>query len=106
MFLIQMIVKKHKTRDGRLMLAICDHDIAGKKLSEGELQIDLSSDFYKGQEMNEKDIIELFKIAYIVNLAGEKSVDLAIRSGIIEKDHIIKIAGVPHAQCVIVREDE
>ena len=100
-----MIVKQHKTMDGRLMLAICDSDLKGKKFSEKELQLDLSSDFYDGEEKAEEVIVELFKIAYIVNLVGEKSVGLGIKEGVIEKEHVIKIKGIPHAQCVIVREE-
>ena len=98
-----MIVKEHKTRDGRLMLAVCDSELKGKKFYEGELQLDLSSDFYNGEEKPEEFIVELFKMAYIVNLAGEKAVSLGIKEKIIEKDHIIKVDGIPHAQCVIVR---
>lgn len=99
-----MIVKEHKTRDGRLMLAVCDSDLKRKRFSEGELQLDLSSGFYDGEERSEEFISELFKIAYVVNLVGKKAVGFGIKEGIIEKDHVMKIKGIPHAQCVIVRE--
>jgi hypothetical protein len=100
-----MIVKKHITRDGRLMLAICDSDLKGKKFVEKGLQLDLSSDFYNGEEMDEERILELFKVAYIVNLVGEKSIALGIKAELIEKEHVIEVCKVPHAQCVVVREE-
>ena len=98
-----MIVKKHKTINGQIILAVCDSNLAGKKFIEGDLQLDLSSDFYKGEEVNEEKIKELLKQAYIVNLAGKKCVGFALKLGIVEESHIIKIGGIPHAQCVIIR---
>ena len=88
-----------------MMLAICDASLKGKKFSEDDKQLDLSSDFYNGEEMSDEEVLELFKTAYIVNLAGEESVLFGIKAGIIEEDHIIKVDGIPHAQCVIVREE-
>ena len=44
-----MIVKIHK-RDDRTILAVCDSDLIGRTFTEGERQLDLSSDFYKGEE--------------------------------------------------------
>ena len=45
-----MIVKIHNN-EGRLILAICDKDILGKKFVEEKKQLDLSSGFYKGEQM-------------------------------------------------------
>ena len=50
-----MIVKKRTTRDGQLLLAICDSNLKGKKFSENGIQLDLSSEFYNGEEMDEDD---------------------------------------------------
>ena len=100
-----MIAKLHKSHEGRVILAVCDSDIIGKKFEEGERQMDLGCDFYKGEEMDEKRILNLMKAVHIVNLCGDKSVELGIRAGIIDKDNVIKIGGVPHAEGIIVRED-
>ena len=35
-----------------------------------------------------------------LNLVGKKTVDLGLRLGLISKENIIKIQGVPHAQCI------
>lgn len=100
-----MNVKKITTKDGQLMLAICDSSLKGKKFIEGDKQLDLSSDFYNGEKMNEEVVLELFKVAYTVNLAGEECISFAIKAGIIEKEHVITIDGIPHAQGVVVREE-
>jgi len=99
-----MLVKKHKTNDGRIILAVCDSDLIDKKFVEGDLQLDLCSDFYKGEERTDQEICELFKQAYIVNLVGEKSIGLGLKEKIIDKAHIIKIKNIPHAQAVIFTE--
>lgn len=100
-----MIAKKHKTRDGRIILAVCDSDLIGKKFEQGKLQIDLTTDFYKGEEKTESEILLMIQEAYILNLVGEKSVKLGLKQGLIDETHILNIQGIPHAQCVIVREE-
>jgi len=100
-----MLVKKHSTRDGKLILAICDSELIGKKFAQGKIQIDLTTDFYKGEEKSESEILLMIQEAYILNLVGEKSVKLALKQKLIDETHILKIEGIPHAQCVIVREE-
>lgn len=93
-----MIVKPNIHEDGRLFLAICDKNILGKKFEENDLQIDLSSSFFKGEEKNEEEIIKLIKNACMVNFAGKESVELAIKEGLVDKDKIITIKNIPTAQ--------
>jgi len=100
-----MLVKKHKTREGKLILAVCDSDLIGKKLEQGKIQIDLTNDFYKGEEKSEAEILYMFQEAYILNLVGEKSVKLALKQGLLDETHILRIEGVPHAQCIIIRDE-
>ena len=59
-----MICKKHVTEDGRLLLAVCDSSLKGKKFSSGDLQLDLTGSFYDGVEMKEEEVLELMKKAY------------------------------------------
>ncbi|MEE9525069.1 MAG: DUF424 family protein [Candidatus Woesearchaeota archaeon] len=99
-----MIVKLHKSLEGRVILAVCDSDICGKKFEEGDLQLDLSSNFYKGEEMDEERILNLMKSVHIVNLCGKKAVELGVKARIIDKENVVVISGVPHAGGIIVRE--
>lgn len=97
----RMIVKVHKTQDGRKIVAICDNDLIGKKFGEGNLQLDLSSSFYQGEEMSEKGVMESVKGCYVVNIVGEKSIKLAIKWGIVDKGNIIKIKNIPQVQAIL-----
>lgn len=101
-----MIGKIHKTFEGRTILAVCDSDIKGKKFEQGKMQLDLSSDFYKGRKMDKEELKELFRVVDIVHLVGEKAVELGVKEGIIEKELVLEVDGVPHAEVVIVREEE
>ena len=98
-----MIVKIHK-RDDRAILAVCDSDLIGRIFTEGDRQLDLTSDFYKGEERDDKDVGDLIRNADIVNLVGPKAVAIGIQEEVITQDHVITIAGIPHAQAVISHE--
>lgn len=99
-----MIVKTHKTPQGQKILAICDPNLLGKKFTQDGLQLDPTSDFYKGEEKSEAEILELIKDAYVINAVGKGCINFLLEHNLIEKENIITIAGIPHAQCIIVRE--
>ena len=99
----KMMVKQHVTRDKRLLLAVCDSELIGKKFEDDKIQLDLSSDFYKGEEMDEEKVLKLMKCASMVNLVGKKSVSFGIKAGIVEKEQVIEVEGIPHTQGVVVR---
>jgi len=92
-----MLVKKH-VNQGRLFLAICDSELIGKKFAEGNKQIDLNSDFYKGEKINEKDLLELLESVYMINAVGIKSTGFLIKNKKISKGDIIFIDKIPIAQ--------
>jgi uncharacterized protein len=96
-----MIVKIHKTPDKRKVVAICDNELIGQKFEEGKLQLDLSSDFYKGEDKSEEEVLELIKGSYIINVVGEKSIGFCLKLKILNETDIIKIKNIPHAQAVM-----
>lgn len=98
-----MIVKVHK-REDRTIVAVCDSDLVGRTFTEGGRQLDLASDFYRGEEKDDKEVGDLIRNADIVNLVGPKAVALGLQEEIITQDHVITIAGIPHAQAVITHD--
>ena len=96
----KMIIKEHITANNRLILTVCDKEIIGKKFETPDLKLDLGSDFYKGKEKTEKEIVKLFEQAYMVNLVGRESVELGLKSKIISKKDIIYIEKIPYVQAV------
>jgi hypothetical protein len=91
-----MIVKKHSSQ-GRLVIAVCDNSLVGKKFEEGDLILDLSSDFYKGEEMGEEELKELVKKANTINVVGEESVGFFIKEGIVSENEVKEISGIKYS---------
>jgi len=96
-----MIVKLHRTPDGRKLVAICDSELIGKKFEEGKLQLDLSSNFYKGEEKSKEEALNLIDGAYMINVVGRESVEFVLKLGVVNERSIIKIDNVPHVQAII-----
>lgn len=96
-----MLVKIHKSNNIRPVVAICDSDIIGKKFEEGKKQIDVRENFYKGTEMNKQELLKLIQRQTIedasFNIVGKESVEIALEAGIITKEGIHKVKGVPFA---------
>jgi hypothetical protein len=99
-----MIAKLHKGKDNKVVVAVCDSELLGKKFEEGNKQLDMTSDFFKGEEKDDLAIGDLIRNADSVNLVGEKAVKTGIDEGVVEEGHVKKIAGIPYAQAIIVRE--
>jgi hypothetical protein len=98
-----MIVKKHQ-RQGRLLIAVCDKEILGRKFEEGDKVLDLTSDFYDGEETDEEDIKALLKDAYLLDFVGEKALEFALNNDLVDKGHIIKVDNIPHASCLFMKD--
>ncbi|PIN87263.1 hypothetical protein COV19_00655 [Candidatus Woesearchaeota archaeon CG10_big_fil_rev_8_21_14_0_10_44_13] len=99
---MKMIVKTHKTHDGRRVIAVCDSEILGKKFEDKGMQLDLSCSFYKGDEKTDEELLEELKRPGSVNIVGEKSIKFFVERGLIDKNSVIRIKNVPHAQCVLM----
>jgi hypothetical protein len=73
------------------MLNVCDEEVFGCTLKENGLQISISEEFYGGDKVDEKRLIELLKTAPIINLAGNRCVELAVKKGFANKDAVKKV---------------
>ncbi|MCX9086939.1 MAG: DUF424 family protein [Candidatus Methanoperedens sp.] len=92
-------MKRYET-DGKLIVAVCDTDILGKKFKEGKLVLKLEESFYKGEEVCENEVKEALSCANIANIAGKRSIACAVECGCVDPDTVIFIDGIPHAQMV------
>ena len=92
-------LKIHKTY--RDVVAICDSELVGKKFEKGEHQLDVKENFFKGEEISEEKATQILKDMEredaTFNIVGECAVNCALKAGIISKDGIKKIQGVPFA---------
>lgn len=95
-----MIVNRKETSSG-ILLIVTDSELIGKKFEEGKKQLDLTTKFYLGQEKTEPEIQEMFKSSYLLHLTGEKAVNLGIKAGFVDKDKVLIIKGVKHAEALV-----
>lgn len=97
-----MIVKVHRTPDGRKIAAVCDKEVIGKLITGNNTQLDLKSAFYKGEEKNADEAVKIMRGSYIINLVGKESVALALSRGLIQKEGVIYLKKIPHAQAILM----
>jgi len=81
-----------------VLVAACDKELIGKKLKHGDAAIEIRRDFYEGEDVSEEELQNALQKATTANLFGEKTVNCAIKCGIIDLDSVIMIDCVPHAQ--------
>ena len=95
-----MLVKTHKDADGMRLFAICDPDLIGRRFEEGKRQLDINRSFYKGEEMDEDALRKLLTGTFTINACGKRSVELCILLGVVQRERVITIACVPHAEAM------
>lgn len=78
-------------------MTVCDSELFGERLQEGDLSIEVKESFYGGKEMEVEECLEKLKEATIANLVGS-IVDHAIEEGILDPSNVLEIEGVKHAQ--------
>ncbi len=54
--------------------------------------------FYDGAFASEEELVVNLRAATCANLVGKRTIKVAVSAGIINKDGVIRIGGVPHAQ--------
>ncbi len=100
---MMLIAKIHKKED-RTVIAVCDNSLVGTRIEDGTALLDLDSDFYKGEEYDEKTVGDLMRNADAVNLVGPVAVRIGVEEGIIDEKNIKKLKAVPYAQAVVVHD--
>ncbi|MDW7731636.1 MAG: DUF424 family protein [Methanolobus sp.] len=92
-----MYLKIHRSGDS-VIVAVCDRELIGKALKEGNISVTISEDFYKGDLVSEEEVRDTLSRAGNINIFGERSVSCAIDCGVVDKSGVRFINGVAHAQ--------
>ena len=94
-----MLIRIHQSY--RDVIAICDSDLIGKRFEEGKFQLDIKESFFKGEKTSKEKAMKIMQDMSredaTFNIVGEKSVDTALEAGIITKEGIKRIRGIPFA---------
>lgn len=94
-----MLIKIHKAY--REIVAVCDEEILGKTFEEGKTVLEVRESFFNGDKIEEKELEKTLRdfstSDATFNIIGEKSVKCAIKAGVITKEGVKKVKGIPFA---------
>ena len=74
---------------------MCDAELMGKDVVDGELKIHISESYYGKQLVDKDEAISFLKSASIMNLVGAETISLAIDLGIGSESGIKIISDIP-----------
>ena len=77
------------------MLNMCDAELIGKNVVDGELKIHINENYYGKQLVDKSEAISLLKSASIMNLVGKETISLATDLGIGSESGIKIISDIP-----------
>ncbi|MDG6952955.1 MAG: DUF424 family protein [Nitrososphaerota archaeon] len=80
---------------GTILVNICDEELVGSTVTEGKLKVHLSKEFYSGEIVNRGEALRLIRTCSIVNLAGSRSVSLAVDNRVGAPEAVREIQDVP-----------
>lgn len=94
-----MFIKIHEAY--RNIVALADSNLIGKIFVEDNRQIEVRPNFFQGEEKNYEEVLKILKEMYredaTFNIVGEESIKCALEAGVISKEGIIMIQGIPVA---------
>ena len=77
------------------MVNMCDAELIGKDIVDGELKININESYYGKQLVDKDEAISFLKSASIMNLVGKETISLAIDLGIGSESGIKIISDIP-----------
>ena len=80
---------------GTILANICDEELVGRTVTEGKLQVHLSKEFYSGEVVDKGEALRLIRTCSVVNLAGSRSVSLAVDNRVGAAEAVREIERVP-----------
>ncbi|MFX1308489.1 MAG: DUF424 domain-containing protein [Promethearchaeota archaeon] len=78
-------------------IACCDEELLNQVYKEGNLKIEISSQFFGGNLIDLEEAISILKEAMCFNIVGEKIINKAIENNLLPKEGVRFINGVPMA---------
>lgn len=98
-----ILVKVHKAY--RSVVAVCDSELIGKYLEEGKRELAIREHFFKGEEKTHEEARAFLQLYSdndaTFNIVGKESIKAAIEAGLITKEAVDHMQGVPFALILI-----
>ena len=95
--IIMKVYLKIHSRNGIDTVACCDEELLNKVFKEGNLRIEITSQFFEGDLIKIEEAIEILQAAAYFNIVGKKIIEKAISTNILPEGGVRYINGVPMA---------
>ena len=92
-----MLLRIHRSADNQTVVGICDRELIGTTLTEGDLNIVINHHFFGTHEATEEEVLAALNDCNNINMFGKRCVALAIEHGYLDTESCRVIGGVPHA---------
>ncbi|EMA55329.1 MULTISPECIES: DUF424 domain-containing protein [Halococcus] len=92
-----MIVNERETPEGRLV-SVCDPEVLGETFENGDLDFEVSEEFYDGEPADEEDVVASLAGARVANIVGCDAVALAVEHGFVDEESVLDLGDTRHAQ--------
>ena len=89
------ILKIHESENKQLV-AICDSELLGKVFEQNNFILDIDEDFFGGDKVGEKTILDSINSAHTINASGNKIVEFLLSKNIIKTSQVKTIDGVKY----------
>ncbi|ELZ73814.1 DUF424 domain-containing protein [Haloferax sp. Atlit-10N] len=100
-----MLLRERETPEG-LLVSVCDPDCIGETYTDDGVSLDVTEDFYGGDEAETADedaVVDSLTRATVANIVGEESVSVAIDAGLVDEEAVLEVGGTLHAQLLWLR---
>lgn len=85
-----------------VLLAASDEELIGRSVSQGEVEVHISEQFYGTETADQGELKELLERCTVANLMGERCVGLAKALGLVQEGNVVELEGVLHAQLAVM----
>lgn len=90
-------VKIHHSQ-GYSIVAVCDEEILGKVFREGDVVLDVSPSFYKGEKVDLRRALESIISADIAVITGRRIVEKLAEIGLVSTEFALRVGDQLHVQ--------
>lgn len=88
------------TRDTRkgLLVAACDAEVLGETFEDGAVRLDVSEEFYGGEDASIEAIVDALDRCFTANLVGNALIDALLERDVLEEGEVEHVDGMAHSQ--------
>lgn len=94
-----MLIKVHNSY--RQVVALCDKELLGKTFEDDVSRIEIKDHFFNGEEKTPEQVAEILTFHAAedatFNIVGEKSINIALKLGLIQPEGVRRIQEIPIA---------